>query len=258
MQLQATGCTFRYSYRRGSVFLTVDCRITGLQNSELEFVRGTTLFREADRRSDLPIVRNGPPGTFVVFPRGLRVSLPTDQIVHSDDESGRARVTLGGMRFEGCVADTLLFTRVRELHPEEQLSPDRSHTMTLASEWVAAIKIDGRYAWSSVVYKIVPAQLWHGVETAGVFAGSPVDERDGFIHFSTAGQVSETASRHFAGQTNLLLLTVSAASLDLRWEPSRGGDCFPHLYGKLPVAAVRAVQTLPLDEQGRHVFPLLD
>jgi uncharacterized protein (DUF952 family) len=225
---------------------------------ELDFVRGTTLFREADRRSDLPIVRNGPPGTFVVFPGGLRVSLPTDQIIHSDDESGRARVTLGGMRFDGRVADTLLFTRVRELCPEEQLSPDRSHTMTLAPEWVAAIKVDGRHAWSSLVYKIVPAQFWNGVETAGVFAGSPVDKRDGFIHFSAASQVSETASRHFAGQTDLLLVTVSAASLDLRWEPSRGGDCFPHLYGKLPIAAVRSVRPLPLDEQGRYVFPLLE
>ena len=130
--------------------------------------------------------------------------------------------------------------------------------MTLAPEWVAAIKIDGSFAWSSVVYKIVPAQLWHGVETAGGFAGSPVDERDGFIHFSTAGQVIETAARHFSGQTDLLLVAVSAASLDLRWEPSRGGDCFPHLYGTLPVAAVSSVQPLLLDEHGQHVFPLLD
>ena len=225
---------------------------------ELEFVRGTTRLRETDRRSDLPIVGNGPPGTFVVFPDGLRVSLPTDQITHADDESGRARVTLGGMRFDGCVADTLRFTRVRELHPEEQLSPDRSHTMTLASDWVTAIKVDGRYAWSSVVYKIVPAPLWNGVETSGVFTGSPVDEHDGFIHFSTAGQVHETAARHFAGQPDLLLVTVSTSALDVRWEPSRGGDCFPHLYGTLPLAAVCSVQALPLDDQGRHVFPLLE
>jgi uncharacterized protein (DUF952 family) len=224
----------------------------------LDFVRGTTLLRETDRRSDLPIVRNGPPGTFVMFPAGLRVSLPTDQIVHAADDDGRARVTLGGMQFDGRVGDELRFTRVRELHPEEQLSPDRSHTMTLACEWVSTIKVDGRHAWAAIVYKILPAALWSVVEASSGFAGSPVDARDGFIHFSTAGQVRETAARHFAGQSDLLLVTVATETIDLRWEPSRGGDCFPHLYGTLPGAAVRAVRPLPLDEHGRHVFPLLE
>jgi len=108
------------------------------------------------------------------------------------------------------------------------------------------------------IYKIVPADLWRTAEAEGRFAGSPVDARDGFIHFSTAAQVRETAARHFAGVAGLLLVEVSGATLaglDLRWEPSRGGSLFPHLYGDLPLDAVRAVRPLPLDGAGRHVFP---
>lgn len=124
---------------------------------EIEFARKTLLLRETDRGSDLPIVRNGPPGTFVVFPGGLRVSLPTDQIVAADAGRGSARVAFGGMRFDGVEGGQLAFTRVRELHPEATLSPDRSHKMLLAPEWVAAVIVDGRRVWPSVVYKIVPA-----------------------------------------------------------------------------------------------------
>ena len=107
------------------------------------------------------------------------------------------------------------------------------------------------------VYKIVPAALWRESELSGVFGGSPVDLRDGFIHFSTAAQVRETASRHFAGQADLLLVAVSIDGLDIQWEPSRGGDRFPHLYGPLPFTSVLGVDPLPLDDQGRHVFPPL-
>ena len=106
-----------------------------------------------------------------------------------------------------------------------------------------------------IIYKIVPAPLWRASEKAGSFAGSPVDERDGFIHFSTAAQVRETAAKHFSGVTDLLLVAVAAEDLDLRWEPSRGGDLFPHLYEALPLSAVRWVRPLPLDEHGVHVFP---
>ena len=84
-----------------------------------------------------------------------------------------------------------------------------------------------------------------------------MDHRDGFIHFSTAAQAAETAAKHFAGQRDLVLLTVDAALLGdrLKWEPSRGGALFPHLYGELALTAVRAGVPLPLDESGRHVFP---
>ena len=110
-----------------------------------------------------------------------------------------------------------------------------------------------------LIYKICPEDLWREAETAGAFRGAPVDQADGYIHFSTAEQVRETARRHFAGAVNLLLVTVEAAPLGegLRWEPSRGGDLFPHLYGPLPLSAVRAVHPLPLGPEGHHVFPAL-
>jgi uncharacterized protein (DUF952 family) len=110
------------------------------------------------------------------------------------------------------------------------------------------------------IYKICPAPLWRAAEKAGVFAGAPVDLADGFIHFSTAAQVAETAAKHFAGQDDLLLISVDSNRLGarLRWEPSRGGALFPHLYGDLPVASVQKVVPLPLGPQGSHVFPPLE
>jgi uncharacterized protein (DUF952 family) len=111
----------------------------------------------------------------------------------------------------------------------------------------------------ATIYKICDAALWREAERAGVFAGAPVDHADGYIHFSTAGQVAETAARHFAGQADLVLVAVDAAALGtaLRHEPSRGGSLFPHLYGTLPLSAVRWVKSLPLGADG-HVFPELD
>ena len=110
------------------------------------------------------------------------------------------------------------------------------------------------------IYKICPAVLWREAERVGAFRGSPADCRDGFIHFSTAAQVAETAAKHFAGEGGLVLVAVDASRLGdrLRWEPSRGGGLFPHLYGELPVAAVHRVEPLPLGPDGRHVFPELD
>jgi len=107
------------------------------------------------------------------------------------------------------------------------------------------------------IYKICPRQLWRAADESGVFEGAPVDLSDGFIHFSTREQVAETAARHFAGQDDLVLVAVDAGALGaaLRWEPSRGGASFPHLYGPLPLAAVRRVEALPLGEDGRHAFP---
>lgn len=111
------------------------------------FAAPSSLVREAHRASMLPIVGNGPPGTFVLFPGGLRVSLPTDQIVSVDDDGGVTRVGFGGMQFVGSDGRYLVFIRVRELHPEDQLSPDRSHTMRLDPAWVAAISSGGQQVW---------------------------------------------------------------------------------------------------------------
>ena len=113
---------------------------------------------------------------------------------------------------------------------------------------------------TDLVFKIVDQKSWDAVSGAASFDGSPADTRDGFIHLSSASQVADTAARHFGGQAGLLLVAVEAASLGdaLRWEPSRGGEPFPHLYGPLPRRAVRWVADLPLDAGGRHVLPRLD
>ncbi|MFE1598481.1 DUF952 domain-containing protein [Methylobacterium sp. ID0610] len=108
-----------------------------------------------------------------------------------------------------------------------------------------------------LIYKIAPSALWREAEARGEFTGAPVDLADGYIHFSTAAQVRETAARHFAGQEDLVLAAIEAEALGgaLRYEPSRGGDLFPHLYGTLPLGAVRSVVPLPLGPDGRHRFP---
>ncbi len=106
-----------------------------------------------------------------------------------------------------------------------------------------------------LVYKIVPRALWLEAEETGSFVGAAVDMDDGFIHLSAADQVVETARRHFAGQSDLLLVAVEAEALGeaLRWEASRGGALFPHLYGPLPVPATAWAKPLPLGPEG-HVF----
>lgn len=107
------------------------------------------------------------------------------------------------------------------------------------------------------IYKIVDRAAWREAEAAGRFAGAPLDLRDGFIHFSTAAQVRETARRHFAGMADLLLVEVDANRLGdrLRFEVSRGGHLFPHLYGPLALDAVLRVMELPLGANGEHLFP---
>src|SRR5213082_1762354 len=102
----------------------------------IEFVAGTRVRREAPFSTGLPIVGNGPPGTFVVFPDGREVPLPTDQVVQAGVESGAAQVGFGGMRFDGVERGQLVFRRVRDLLPEKQLSPERGRRMTLAPEMV--------------------------------------------------------------------------------------------------------------------------
>lgn len=108
---------------------------------------------------------------------------------------------------------------------------------------------------NQLIYKIVPRPLWVEAERSGRFQGAPVDLADGYIHFSTAAQVRETARRHFAGQDDLLLVSVAAERLGqaLKWEPSRGGDLFPHLYGDLLMGTVADVVPLPLGADG-HKF----
>jgi hypothetical protein len=109
----------------------------------IHFVAPTALLREKPRHSALPILRNGPPGTFVLFPDGFRVSLPTDQIVFADDSDGYVRVEFGGMQFEGLRDGQLTFVRVRELFPEGQLSPERSRVMRLDPRWLSVILVGG-------------------------------------------------------------------------------------------------------------------
>lgn len=108
-----------------------------------------------------------------------------------------------------------------------------------------------------LIFKIVPEKLWREAEAAGAFNGAPVDLADGFIHFSTAAQARETAEKHFAGQGDLLLAAIDPEKLGeaLRYEPSRGGALFPHLYAPLAFTAVAWVKPLPLGENGQHIFP---
>lgn len=101
---------------------------------------------------------------------------------------------------------------------------------------------------------------WDAARAAGLYSGSSQDQADGFIHFSTAGQIVESAGKHRAGQSGLVLLAVDPAALGerLKWEPSRRGQLFPHVYGGLPVTAACWVRDLPLGADGRHSFPPLE
>ena len=110
---------------------------------------------------------------------------------------------------------------------------------------------------ADIIYKICPEALWREAEKVGRFDGAPIDLADGYIHFSTAEQVRETAAKHFAGQTDLLLVAVDAGPLGeaLKWEVSRGGALFPHLYAPLDPSAALWVKPLPLGADGSHVFP---
>jgi uncharacterized protein (DUF952 family) len=111
----------------------------------------------------------------------------------------------------------------------------------------------------TTVYKICERAAWQSAEQAGRYRGSAVDSRDGFIHFSSASQAAETAARHFTGQTDLMLIAVDADALGgaLKWEPSRGGDLFPHLYADLPLTAVLWAKPLADEVDGRRAFPEL-
>ena len=110
---------------------------------------------------------------------------------------------------------------------------------------------------SQMIYKILPAAAWSEATATGSFRGSSLDLADGYIHFSTAAQVRETAAKHFAGVEDLVLVAVDADVLGtaLEWEPSRGGALFPHLYAPLAVKLASWVKPLPVGGDGAHTFP---
>ena len=100
------------------------------------------------------------------------------------------------------------------------------------------------------IYKICDASLWEDAERNCVFTGAGIDIEDGYIHLSTASQLAETARLHFHNRSGQVLVTVDADKLDIKWEPSRGGDLFPHLYQALSLDAVIDVRAMPLDDHG--------
>jgi uncharacterized protein (DUF952 family) len=110
---------------------------------------------------------------------------------------------------------------------------------------------------SAFIYHICKRAEWNNALSRGAYPGSSQDVADGFIHFSSRHQVMASAAKHRARQEGLVLLTVDPLILgkNLRWEPARGGELFPHLYGPLPTTAVKVVDDLPLDDDGMHVFP---
>ena len=107
------------------------------------------------------------------------------------------------------------------------------------------------------VYKILSRAEWSAAQVAGVFKGAEIDLKDGYIHLSTAAQAAETARLHFRGREGLVVLELAVNDLALTWEPSRGGQLFPHLYGDLDPALVLTVHPLPLDADGSPITPPL-
>ncbi len=106
-------------------------------------------------------------------------------------------------------------------------------------------------------YKVLTAEQFDQFKADGVFKGAPVDLADGYIHMSTRAQAAETVAKHFAGQDRLVLLMIDLAPFGdaVKWEVSRGGALFPHLYADLPMSAVAGQVILRLDEGGQHLFP---
>jgi uncharacterized protein (DUF952 family) len=109
----------------------------------------------------------------------------------------------------------------------------------------------------TLIYKISPRQPWAEAQNKGVFDGAPIDFADGYIHFSAAHQVRETATKYFINVPDLVLAAIDTAALGsaLKWEASRGGDIFPHLYGPLQMSAVTTVYDMPLDADGVPILP---
>ncbi len=120
---------------------------------------------------------------------------------------------------------------------------------------VAQIQESGKM--QTTIYKVINKDVWAAAKAVGEFTGAAIDIKDGYIHFSSADQVVETVQKHFAGQDDLLLLSVSTAEMgdDLKWEKSRNDELFPHLFRPLAAAEVTAEEALPLNEEGKHLFP---
>jgi len=111
----------------------------------------------------------------------------------------------------------------------------------------------------ATIYKICPAALWQTALATGAFAGTEVDQADGYVHFSTATQVAETLARHYAGVSGLVLAAFDESTLHppIRYEPARGGALFPHLHGMLDFRLALWTKPLPLGPNGRHLLPEL-
>ena len=111
-----------------------------------------------------------------------------------------------------------------------------------------------------VIYHLAREAGWRDAARSGRYTGTAEDRADGYLHFSTAAQVAESAAKHRSGETDIVLIAVDADSVGdaLRWEPARGGDLFPHLYGALPLSSVLWSTPLPLGDDGLHRFPPLD
>ncbi len=109
-----------------------------------------------------------------------------------------------------------------------------------------------------VAYKVLTAEQMAALEKDGVFTGAPVDLADGYIHLSTHAQLTETVDKHFAGQTGLWVAAVDLEALGdaVKWEPSRGGQLFPHIYGDLPLSVVLAYSELVRDDRGQVALPI--
>ena len=105
------------------------------------------------------------------------------------------------------------------------------------------------------IYKICTRRLWQEAEQAGIFIGAEIDIRDGYIHFSSKAQTAETLALHFAGQPDLLLMEIDTQNLEIKWEPSRGGQLFPHLYDNLPLQNITAIWPILLDANDVHILP---
>ncbi|MCC9602635.1 DUF952 domain-containing protein [Stieleria sp. JC731] len=109
----------------------------------------------------------------------------------------------------------------------------------------------------NLIYKILPRSAWEVALEKKVLSGHGIDLEDGFIHFSAGSQVAGTLGRYFTGQADLVLLAVRADGLSnsLRWEESRDGEQFPHVYGNVPIEVIEEVYELPLDDNGLHQLP---
>jgi uncharacterized protein (DUF952 family) len=143
------------------------------------------------------------------------------------------------------------------------MSPERADTVGGKIDLIPKIpktqRLNETHTHVSTIYKICPASAWREAERHGAYRGSADDRRDGFIHFSTASQLPGTLAKHFAGQAGLFLIAIDAEELGdaLRWEPSRGGELFPHLYRELDLGAVREIFDLRVRSDGSHDIPEL-